>query len=181
MDFLQHSWLFIAGFILQGESALIFWLLSFAGQPTAWPLILSIAGALSFFSFEFYFYLGRAGDSLLRKPPLRALGGRVNRLPNFSRPAPVILTMRFLYGIRNIIALWLGIRRYRAARFALLNLTGDALWLGVWFMIFYLFRAAAGNFLVTYQNILLLIYLFLIGGILLWQFIRRIFRRALPK
>ncbi|MEJ2637823.1 MAG: hypothetical protein P8184_21375 [Calditrichia bacterium] len=81
----------------------------------------------------------------------------------------VVLSMRFLYGIRNLTALWLGTQKYPSLRYLLLNLIGGLIWISIWFLIFFLFRTLALQYYQSYIHTIRYLYLAALGVFLLWK------------
>ncbi|RMH80521.1 MAG: hypothetical protein D6681_18580 [Calditrichaeota bacterium] len=131
-DFLKLSWPFIIGFAVQGESTLVVWCLTFADRPSFWPGIAAWCVTLSFISFQGYYLAGRISPVLLRRIGLRRVERFLTSHGRLRHYWLLVLLMRFLYGLRNPIAIWLGAQNYPAGRFALFNLLGDLIWIAVW-------------------------------------------------
>jgi membrane protein DedA with SNARE-associated domain len=172
MDFLLQSWPYLVGFALEGDVALLFWLLHFAASPRWWPVILILAGTISLLSFQLYYLLGRTGHRALKRWISPEIQQKIERWSRRHPPFLLVLFMRFLYAVRNPLAVWLGFQRYPAGRFLLGNAVGDVLWLATLFMLFYFLRAGAGNMLLRYQKHLLTLYFILLGLLLFSQTIR---------
>ncbi len=172
MEFLLQSWPYLVGFALEGEVALLFWLLHFSASPWWWPVILLLAGLISLLSFQFYYLLGRAGHRVLERRVSPDVQQKMEHWIHRHPPFLLIVFMRFLYAVRNPLAVWLGFQRYPAGRFLFGNAVGDVLWLGTLFALFYLLRSAAKDFLLRYQKHLLTLYFILLFLFLFVQIIR---------
>jgi membrane protein DedA with SNARE-associated domain len=120
------------GAFLEGETVLI--LAGFAAHRGY--LLLSttilVATLASFLGDQFYFLLGRRyGITLLaRFPSLRAPVERMNTLVQRYH-TPLILSLRFLYGLRIAGPLAIGMSELPWLRFFILNLLSAALWAAI--------------------------------------------------
>ncbi len=173
MEFLAHSWPFILGFIAEGEVALLFWLLQFSDTPGQWFLILAWAGTLSFLSFEFYYALGYHSHHILRRVLPRNWQQKIQPYQQKRSLFALVLFLRFLYGVRNPLAVWLGWRKYSPWRFLAGNLIGVILWLAALFTLFYFVRESAQSLLQEYRSLLLWVYLTLLAGFVLYHIFSR--------
>ena len=121
------------GTLLEGETVLILaGLMAHMGLMKL-PLVIMVALLGSFLGDQFYFFLGRRkGGALLdRHPAWRRRAEKVHRAMRLNRNW-IILGFRFVYGMRTITPLILGMdRTIRIRRFILLNLIGAALWSAV--------------------------------------------------
>lgn len=137
------------GTLLEGETVLILaGLMAHMGLMKL-PLVILAALLGSFLGDQFYFFLGRRkGAALLeRHPAWRRRAEKVHRAMRLYRNW-IMLGFRFVYGMRTITPLILGMdRTIRIRRFILLNLIGAALWSTV--------VAAAGYFFGRVVKILL--------------------------
>ena len=149
---------FIIGFIIHGEPALFIWLLYFINQPVNWIWICSIAAILSNLSFLTFYFIGYFAYKF---DSLQNIYQRLTkRLPkkNFKLPQPLLIFfLRFLFGIRNPIAIIFGLRKYDIKKFALYNFLGSIIWICVWFCFFILsvreyksLLLITGNFYIHY-------------------------------
>jgi membrane protein DedA with SNARE-associated domain len=119
----------LVGTLFEGETVLFF--AGFAAHRglLRWPQVVVLAFAASTFADQFFFFVGRRyGDRLLaRFPALRRHVPRVDRL--LARyPTPLILGIRFLYGLRVAGPIVMGARHVSPFRFAALNAAGAAVW-----------------------------------------------------
>jgi len=122
-------WLVFAGTLVEGELVLL--LAGAAAQrgsldPGA-VVVAAFAGAIA--GDNLFFHLGRwLGQGILaRRPGWRARAERVLALLGRYRDA-LILSFRFLYGLRMATPIALGTARVAPLRFALLDGVGAALW-----------------------------------------------------
>ncbi|MCW3482008.1 DedA family protein [Neisseriaceae bacterium JH1-16] len=117
------------GAILEGETILI--LAGFAAHQgyLSFPLVVAIAMCGGTLGDQTFFFLGRRfGTALLRRFPQWQPGAqRVNRwLLNYH--AGVIVGVRFMYGLRVVGPITIGMSEVPAWRFVLFNLIGAAIW-----------------------------------------------------
>ena len=127
------------GAFLEGESVLLI-AGAAASRGHLWlPAVVAVAALASFVGDQFYFSLGRKyGKTLLaRFPALAPRAARVDAL--LARwHLPLILSIRFLYGLRVAGPFAVGMSSVPWSRFLALNLAGA--WLWAWLV------AAAGYF-----------------------------------
>lgn len=127
---LQYGYLAVfVGALLEGESVLL--LAGFAAHQGwlhfAWvAAVAALGGTLG---DQGYYWLGRRyGDAVLRRFP--GLSGRVERVRGLLQRhhAPLIVGVRFMYGLRVAGPLAMGASGVPAWRFALFNALGAAIW-----------------------------------------------------
>jgi membrane protein DedA with SNARE-associated domain len=83
----------------------------------------------SFMGDQLWFYLGRRhGSKLLDRYPRYAAPAARARQLLAKYDTPVILSLRFLYGLRTVLPFVIGMSSIPALRFQALNLAGAALW-----------------------------------------------------
>ena len=117
------------GTVLEGETILV--LGGVAAKvgylKLGWVIVSAFLGSMA--GDQFYFYIGRRyGSALLgRYASWHVHAGRAERL--LDRYGTVlIVSFRFLYGLRSITPFVIGMSRVSARRFALLNAFGAAVW-----------------------------------------------------
>ncbi len=78
---------------------------------------------------QFFFWIGRRqGQPLIaRHPVLRARVGRASRLIE-RHPVAIVLSMRFMWGLRTALPIAIGISRVGWRQFVALDLLSAALW-----------------------------------------------------
>lgn len=117
------------GAFLEGETVLI--LAGFAASRgyLALPYVMLVAFVASVLGDGLYFFLGRwHGPRILaRFPMLRSRAAKVETLLHRYH-APVILVLRFLYGLRTVGPMVIGMSRLAPARFISFNILGASLW-----------------------------------------------------
>lgn len=117
------------GAFLEGETILI--LAGFAARlgylQLHWVILLAIiAGTLG---DQLYFYLGRRyGDRMLRRS--RSIQVRARKFGRLLRryQTPLVLVIRFLYGLRIVGPIVIGMSRVHPAKFVVLNVAGAVIW-----------------------------------------------------
>ena len=118
-----------AGSLLEGETVLI--LAGFAAHQghLSLPWVIAIAFCGGMLGDQIFFFLGRRyGESLLRRlPRMASHAERVNRLL-LRHHAGLIIGVRFMYGLRIVGPIVIGMSQVSARRFLLFNLIGAAIW-----------------------------------------------------
>jgi membrane protein DedA with SNARE-associated domain len=91
--------------------------------------VIGVATVGSFLGDQLWFFLGRRhGATLLaRYPKYAAPAARAEALLH-KYHTPIILAVRFLYGLRIVLPFTIGMSRIPALRFQLLNFAGAVLW-----------------------------------------------------
>ena len=117
------------GTFLEGESVLLIAGAAAARGHLAMPAVISVAALASFLGDQMYFLIGRRyGITLLaRYPSLQPRAARVNGLLE-RHHLPLILSIRFLYGLRIAGPIAIGMSSVSWPRFFLLNALGALLW-----------------------------------------------------
>jgi len=119
----------LIGTVLEGETVLT--LAGFAAHRgyLQLPLVIVTAAVGGFLGDQCYFLLGRRfGERVFQRFPTFEPGaGRVTRLLD-RHNLLVILSIRFLYGLRIVGPLVIGMSAVSWQRFLLLNLLGAILW-----------------------------------------------------
>ncbi|GIZ10888.1 DedA family protein [Pseudomonas sp. NCCP-436] len=121
----------------------------------------------TFASDQLWYYLGRHhGRALLqRKPAWQPLGARANAMLA-RHPDLWVLGFRFMYGLRTVMPLAIGLSGYSWRRYLLLDAIGAGLWAtGLSLLAYNLGQAMEGLLqeLRRYQLLLLLLVVLLIG------------------
>lgn len=118
-----------AGTFLEGETVLLA-----AGAAAArgylWlPMIIAVAAFFGFLGDQIFFFVGRRyGRNLVAHfPSLQPKVARVSALLE-RHDAPVILAIRFLYGVRTVGPMAIGMSQVHWIRFLTFNLIGAAVW-----------------------------------------------------
>lgn len=121
--------LIFAGTFIEGETILILaGFLAHRGYLDI-PLVILAAFLGSLLGDQVYFFLGRHRGAavLARRPGWKAKIERVNRFLG-THSTLVILSFRFLYGLRTVAPFAIGMSGVPAPRFALLNALSALVW-----------------------------------------------------
>jgi membrane protein DedA with SNARE-associated domain len=119
----------LVGAFLEGETVLaLAGLAAHRGYLDFWTVTV-IAGVAGFLGDQFYFFLGRTrgGAILARFPDARQKAHRFDDLLA-KWHAPLIVSIRFLYGFRILGPILLGMGRVPAWKFVVYNAIGAAIW-----------------------------------------------------
>ncbi|HEX2519286.1 MAG TPA: DedA family protein [Castellaniella sp.] len=118
-----------AGTFLEGETVLLA-----AGAAAArgylWlPMVVAVAAFFGFLGDQIFFLLGRRyGRALVAHfPSLQPKVARISALLE-RHDAPIILAIRFLYGLRTVGPMAIGMSKVHWIRFLTFNLIGAAVW-----------------------------------------------------
>lgn len=117
------------GTFLEGETILVMAGFAAHGGYLELPWVVGVAAAGGTLGDQLYFYLGRRyGPQILaRFPRLQPRAAKVAALLQ-RHHLPLILSIRFLYGLRTVGPLVFGMSRLGRLRFFALNLVGALLW-----------------------------------------------------
>lgn len=171
----------LLGSLLEGETVVaLAGLAAYRGYLSLhWVIAIAAAGA--FAGDQLYFFLGRRfGARLLaRYPRLAPQVARGNAL--LARyDAPLIVGMRFIYGLRMAGAVAVGMSDMRWPRFAALNLLGALIWAPLVAGAGYLAGDVLQRLLGNLERIEHWIFIaLLLAGIGLWLFARQRARRTI--
>jgi len=118
-----------AGSFLEGETVLALSGLAAQRGYLALPLVIAIAAAGGFVGDQVYFGIGRLVGARLvaRFPSLRPGVERASCLLH-RYAVPLIIGIRFIYGLRIVGPMAIGMSGIHWLRFALLNFVGAVLW-----------------------------------------------------
>jgi membrane protein DedA with SNARE-associated domain len=117
------------GSFLEGETVVV--VAGYAARrgylSLSWVILAAFFGSVA--GDQLWFYLGRRyGPAIFKRyPALSQKAERVNNLL-YRRGTIFVLFLRFMYGIRIAGPIVIGVTRYPARRFLLLNLLGGMLW-----------------------------------------------------
>jgi membrane protein DedA with SNARE-associated domain len=130
-EFLQtygYLALFIGTF-LEGETVLALAGLAAHQGWMSFPVVVAVAAAGGFIGDQFLFFLGRRyGDRILsRFPKLAARAPQVKALLQ-RWDAPLVITIRFMYGLRIAGPIVIGTAGIARWRLALFNFIGAIIW-----------------------------------------------------
>ena len=137
-------WVVLAGTLLEGESVLL--LAGYAAYSGLLELhwVIGVAILGSFLGDQLWFFIGRRrGAELLARYPKYARQARRAEELLHRYNAPIILGVRFLYGLRIVLPVAIGMNRHISTRrFQVLNLIGATLWASSGAVVGYLFGGA---------------------------------------
>ena len=168
-------WAVLAGTLLEGESVLL--LAGFAAHRGLLDLLAVIGVAVvgGFLGDQLFFFAGRHyGARVLARFPKYAPQVERAKALLTRYHVPVILGVRFMYGLRIVLPFTIGMSGIPVLRFQLLNLAGAAIWAASGAALGYLFGSAAEYILGDlwhYEE--LLFAAILVGGLGYWWFSRR--------
>lgn len=119
----------VFGIFLEGESVLILGGAMAQRGLLSLPLVMLAAFLSAFAGDQFWFQMGRRyGRPLITRHPkwLERIGAVQVRLERYGDV--FVFGFRFIYGIRTITPVLLGMSEYPRARFMVLNFAGVAIW-----------------------------------------------------
>jgi membrane protein DedA with SNARE-associated domain len=134
--------------ILEGEMALIMGgILAHSGDMNLFWAIF-IAGLGGFTGDQIYFYIGRHFrryiTKLMRKQRRKFA---IAHLLLQRHGWPIIFIQRYMYGLRTVIPISIGITRYSHAKFAIINLISAWVWAAITIMLAWFFGEHIWNLL----------------------------------
>jgi membrane protein DedA with SNARE-associated domain len=167
----------LVGTFFEGETIVI--VASFLSHEGYFdPILLWLCAFLgSFAGDQMWFYIGR------RHADFRIVQ-KVVELPTFvkvirlieAHPTKFILSFRFVYGIRNISPVALGLSRVTALKYFILNMIAAAVWAATFTAVGYLFGQTAEMLMGRLHDIQSRLFGAIAAGIvayLLWRFVVR--------
>jgi len=118
--------------ILEGELGLIMGgIMCHTGDMTV-PLAIFIAGLGGFVGDQIYFYIGRFNKGYIqRKLHTQRRKFALAHLLLKKYGWPIIFVQRYMYGLRTIIPMSIGITRYSSKKFAFINLISAWCWAAI--------------------------------------------------
>lgn len=157
----------VLGTFLEGEVSLLLAAYLAVRDLLQIEWVVACAFLGTFASDQLWYYLGRRhGRALLeRKPSWQPLGARANTLLA-RHPDLWVLGFRFMYGLRTVMPLAIGLSGYSWRRYLLLDAIGAGLWAGGLSLLAYNLGHAMEGLLQElrrYQLLLLLLVVLLIG------------------
>lgn len=118
--------------ILEGEMGLIMGgILSHTGHMSL-PIAIFVAGLGGFAGDQIYFYIGRYNKKYIYKK-LRNQRRKfaIAHILLKKHGWPIIFMQRYLYGLRTVIPMSIGLTRYSGGKFAIINLLSAWIWAAV--------------------------------------------------
>lgn len=126
--------------ILEGELGLIFaGIASHTGHMNVF-LAIFVAGLGGFVGDQIYFYIGRFNKPYIQrkfKTQRRKLALAHLLLQKYGWP--IIFIQRYMYGMRTIIPISIGLTRYSALKFAIINLISAWIWAAITILLAWFF------------------------------------------
>ncbi len=118
--------------ILEGEMGLIMaGIMSHTGDMNL-PVAIFVAGLGGFAGDQIYFYIGRFNKGYIqRKLHKQRRKFAIAHLLLKKYGWPIIFVQRYLYGLRTVIPMSIGITKYPAKKFALINLLSAWAWAAI--------------------------------------------------
>jgi membrane protein DedA with SNARE-associated domain len=160
------------GAVLEGDAfVIVAALLAQRGYLTLQGVI-AVAASATFCTDQFFFQLGRIkGRSFLNnRPRWQASMTKVNQILQRHHLLPII-GFRFLYGLRTITPIFIGMSGFSSARFLLLNALGSVVWAVVLAFAGYLFGQVIELIIADVQKYeLWIIALAALIGIIIWVY-----------
>lgn len=128
----EHGYIILfAWSILEGEMGLIMGgLLCHTGDMNLF-LAIFIAGLGGFAGDQIYFYLGRYNKEFIQNTEIYKTQRRKFALGHLLLKKygwPIIFAQRYMYGMRTIIPISIGLTRYSSRKFAIINLISAWCW-----------------------------------------------------
>lgn len=168
--------------ILEGELGLIF--AGFAAHDGKMHVALAIfvAGIGGFVGDQIYFYIGRYNKKFIQKKlhtQRRKFAVAHLLLQRFGWP--IIFIQRYMYGFRTIIPMSIGITRYSAKKFALINLISAWIWAAITVLLAWYFGTLIEEFLAWAKNHWYYAMIFLAAFLSLLFFLFKRIEKALLK
>ncbi len=118
--------------VLEGELGLIFaGIASHTGHLNVWVSIF-VAGLGGFVGDQIYFYIGRFNKGYIQKKlasQRRKIALAHLLLQKYGWP--IIFVQRYMYGMRTVIPISIGLTRYSATKFAIINLISAWVWAAI--------------------------------------------------
>lgn len=126
--------------ILEGELGLIFaGIASHTGHMNVF-LAIFVAGLGGFVGDQIYFYIGRFNKPYIQKKfktQRRKLALAHLLLQKYGWP--IIFIQRYMYGMRTIIPISIGLTRYSAVKFAIINIISAWIWAAITILLAWFF------------------------------------------
>lgn len=140
------QWVYLIVFlwcILEGELALILAGIAAHAGGVNLGLIIFVAGLGGFCGDQIYFYIGRYNKKYIQKKlSSQRTKFAIAHLLLEKYGWPVIFVQRYLYGLRTVIPMSIGITRYNALKFAFINLISAWVWAAITILLAWYFGGA---------------------------------------
>ena len=167
----------LIGTFLEGETILV--LAGLAAHQgyliLTWVILAAFLGSL--YGDQLFFYLGRKHSQavLSRRPAWKQKAEKVHKMLNRFQ-TPMILSFRFLYGLRTISPFVIGMSSVSVKKFILLNALGALVWAAAVGAGGYLFGHALEIFIgkIKHYEVQLFVLIALLGILIwIWHFYHR--------
>tara|TARA_R110002124_G_scaffold281200_1_gene455234 strand:- start:1231 stop:1809 length:579 start_codon:yes stop_codon:yes gene_type:complete len=136
----QYGYIILILFtFLEGETIVIVAGVFVHSGALKFPLVVIASCLGAFIGDQFYFFLGRKyGTKILNKKPNLAL--KAQKITNIidRYETLLIISFRFLYGLRTVTPIALGLSKVSYIKFLILNLIGSIIWALIFSYIGYL-------------------------------------------
>lgn len=176
MEHLLNEYGYFALFIgtfLEGETILILAGIAAAHHYLDLKIVIIVAFIGSYFGDQLWYFLGRHyGIAILNKRPKWQKSADKALIYLKRNPDLWVLTFRFMYGLRTIMPVAIGISGYSPKRYMILNAIGAIIWSIVLGGASYYFGSIVLSYLKDYE----LIFLAAIAIIILCFWLRRFFK-----
>jgi membrane protein DedA with SNARE-associated domain len=159
--------------IMEGESGLVMaGLLSHTGDMSLY-ISIAVGGLGGFAGDQLYFYIGRYNKNfVLRKMHKQRRKFALAHLLLKKYGWPIIFIQRFLYGLRTVIPISIGLTRYSAKQYAIINLFSGFVWASITIVPVYIYGKELLSLLKWAKEhfYFALPFALLSGGTILWYF-----------
>ena len=142
----QHGYTFtFVGALIEGETLMILAGLAAHRGYLHLPLLAALAALGSFLGDQLYFFLGRRyGERLVARFPRLEPGVRHADALLLRYAGAAVIAVRFLYGLRVLGPIAMGMTRLKWRTFLIFNAVGATLWSMCWLAVGYLLGELAG-------------------------------------
>ena len=126
--------------ILEGETGLVMAGVMCHTGDMSLPIAIGVAGLGGFAGDQIYFYIGRYNKKFIHKEfkTHRRKFALAHLLLN-KYGWPLIFVQRYMYGLRTVIPMAIGVTRYNAKLFAVINFISAIVWASVTIMLAYIY------------------------------------------
>ncbi|MCI0653457.1 MAG: DedA family protein [Methylococcaceae bacterium] len=118
--------------ILEGETGLIMGGVLCHTGDMSYPVAVLVAGLGGFAGDQIYFYIGRFNKGFIQtKLHTQRRKFAIAHLLLKKYGWPIIFVQRYMYGLRTVIPISIGITKYSGEKFAVINLISALVWAAV--------------------------------------------------
>jgi membrane protein DedA with SNARE-associated domain len=142
----QHGYTFtFLGALIEGETVMVLAGLAAHRGYLHLPLLVGLAALGSFLGDQVYFLIGRRyGERLVARFPRLEPGVRHADALLLRYAGAAVIAVRFLYGLRVLGPIAMGMTRLKWRTFLMFNAAGAILWAICWLLVGYLVGELAG-------------------------------------